>query len=83
MSLRLSINDKKDIYGYKEWAIEGSIPWILDDFEDKMQTVLGIDPLTSINIYRLDCKSVVANEFLDALCCYDMLEYGLDKLRLL
>ena len=56
------------------------MPWIIDDLEDKMQAALGVDPLTSLNISYLDCKSIVANEFLDALCCYDMLDHGIDML---
>ena len=58
------------------------MPWIIDDLEDKMQAALGVDPLTSLVISGLDCKSIVANEFLDALCCYDMPEHGIDMLTL-
>ena len=58
------------------------MPWIIDDLEDKMQSALGVDPLTSLHIERLRSKSLVANEFLDALCCYDMLEYGIEMLTL-
>ena len=38
--------------------------------------------LNSIEIARLYTKSWVANEFLDALCCYDLPEEGLNKLVL-
>ena len=41
-----------------------------------------MDRLSSIYIMGLDCKSWVANEFLDLLTCYDLQESGLDKLRL-
>ena len=58
------------------------MPWIIDDLEDRMQTALGIELLTSLEINHLDCISCVANEFLDALCCYDMPDHGLDKLTL-
>ena len=58
------------------------MPWIIDDLEDKMQTALGDDSLTSLYISNLKCKSLVANEFLDALCCYDMPEHGIDMLTL-
>ena len=58
------------------------MPWIINDLEDKMQAALGVDPLTSLNISSLNCKSIVANEFLDALCCYEMLDHGIDMLTL-
>ena len=58
------------------------MPWIIDDVEDKIQTVLGMDHLTSLNVTSLKCKSWVANEFLDLLCSYDMPEQGLNKLSL-
>lgn len=38
--------------------------------------------LNSLYIIKLDCKSIVANEFLDVLTCYDLQEHGLDKLTL-
>ena len=59
------------------------MPWYIDDVEDKIQTALGMNHLTAIEIGCLDCKSWVANEFLDVLCSYDMPEYGIDKLTLL
>ena len=58
------------------------MPWIVDDVEDKIQTALGVTPLTSIFILNLNCKSWLANEFLDVLTCYDFPENGLDKLIL-
>ena len=57
------------------------MPWIIGDVEDKIQTALGMGHLTSLDIYGLDCKSWVANEFLDVLTCYDLPESGLDKLN--
>ena len=62
--------------------IKGLVPWIIEDFEDKVQTALGMCHLNSLEIARLDTKSWVANEFLDALCCYDLAEEGLNKLVL-
>ena len=56
------------------------MPWLIGDVEDKIQTALGITQLNSLRVQDLRCKSVVANEFLDLLCSYDMPEYGLDKL---
>ena len=72
--LTITINDKSTIWG--------SMPWIIGDVEDKIQAALGVDPLTSLYMCILDCNSTVANEFLDALCSYDMLECGLDKFSL-
>ena len=40
--MRLKVNDKL--------AITGSAPWIIDDIEDKIQSVLGKEELTSISI---------------------------------
>ena len=80
----LNLNDKKDINGYEEleWPLFGSIPWIIDDVEERIQNSLGIEHLSIIYIDYLKCKSWVANEFLDLLTCYDLQEHGLDKLRL-
>ena len=74
LHVHLTINNKK--------AIFGSMPWILGDVEDKIQAALGVEPLTSLKIRYLNCNSWVANEFLDALCSYDMLDCGLDELIL-
>ena len=56
------------------------MPWITNDVEEKIQTSLGMNHLTSLQISGLECKSWVANEFLDILTCYDLPEHGLDKL---
>ena len=58
------------------------MPWIIDDVEDKIQTALGMDHLSSLYINQFDCKSLVANEFLDIICSYDLPEEGLSKLIL-
>ena len=81
LKVNLNINDKKDCFGNPVYFIRGSLPWIIDDVEDKIQTVLGTINLTSLDISELECKSLVANEFLDLLCSYDMNEQGLNKLR--
>ena len=47
LEVRLDINDKI--------AIKGSIPWIIDEVEDKIQTALGMDQLTSISVKDLNC----------------------------
>ena len=70
----LKVNDKQ--------AIFGSMPWFIEDIDEKIQTSLGINQLTSLDIQFLNCKSWVANEFLDELTCYDLPEQGLDKLIL-
>ena len=72
LKVNLKVNDKA--------TISRAIPWIINDVEDKIQTALGMDHLTSLEIRHLNCKSWVANEFLDVLTCYDLPEHGLDKL---
>ena len=48
------------------------MPWIVDDVSDKVECALGMGHLTSIDIKNLNCKSLVANEFLDLMCSYDI-----------
>ena len=76
LNVKLKINDKK------EFALSGNIPWIIEDVEDKIQTALGMQHLTKLNISNLNCKSWVANEFLDMLCSYDIPEQGLEKIAI-
>ena len=76
----LNINDQKDNNGEEVNAIDGSMPWIIDDVSDKFETALGMENLTSLFISSLDCKSWVANEFLDLMCSNDLPEQGLQKL---
>ena len=66
MAVALDVNDKA--------VITATTPWIIDEVEDKIQTALGMDYLTSLRIVGLDAKSWVANEFLDVLTCYDLPE---------
>ena len=80
LSVYLNINDQKNSKGQREWAISGNTPWIINDVEEKIQTALGMDHLNCLLIFSLNCKSWVANEFLDVLTCYDLAEHGLDKL---
>ena len=47
LGVTLKINDKI--------AITGSMPWIIDEVEDKIQTALGMDQLTSISVRELKC----------------------------
>ena len=56
LNVKLNINDKKDINDQHEWAIDGLMPWILDDVEDRIQGIMGTDPLTGIHIESLNCK---------------------------
>ena len=58
------------------------MPWIINDVEEKIQTDLSMGHLNNLIIDGLNCKSWVANEFLDVLTCYDLPEHGLDKLIL-
>ena len=58
------------------------MPWIIGDVEEKIQTALGMGHLNSLDIFNLNCKTLVANEFLEVLTCYDLPEYGLDKIIL-
>ena len=56
------------------------MPWIINDVEEKIQSALGMGHLHSIDIDRLDSKSWIVNELLDALTCFDLPEQGLNKL---
>ena len=51
----LNINDQKKNNGEEIWAVEGSIPWIIDDVDDKVESALGINYLTYLAISRLNC----------------------------
>ena len=55
------------------------MPYIIDEVEERIQTALGINQLSCLEIEGLNAKSWVANEFLDVLTCYDLPEQGLDK----
>ena len=80
--VRLNINDKWEREYYREWTISGSTPWIAEDVSDKVESAPGMEHLTSLHIEYLNCKSWVANEFLDLMCSYDLPEQGLNKLTL-
>ena len=70
----LNINDQKKNNGKEIWAIEGSIPWIIEDVDDKVEIALGMSHLTCLYISKLICESWVANEYLDLMCSYDLPE---------
>ena len=55
-------------------ANSGSMPWIIDEVEERIQSALGMNQLSSLDIQELNATSWVANEFLDLLTCYDMPE---------
>ena len=65
-----------------ECALRGNMPWIIDDVSDKVESALGMNHLTTLDIESLNCKSCVANEFLDFMCSYDLPEQGLEKITL-
>ena len=44
-----------------EEAHSGSMPWVLEEFEEKINKVYKGLPLESLSIWKLDCKSTVAN----------------------
>ena len=72
LGVELKMNEKM--------VIEGSMPWITDDVDDKVEIALGPGHLSSLDISYLECESWVANEFLDLMCGYDLPEQGLEKL---
>ena len=55
------------------------MPWIIDEVEERIQTALGTDIFSSLEISSLRCKSWVANELFDLLTCLDLPDHGLDK----
>ena len=58
LNVLLNLNDKKDSKGPigLECTIFKSTPWIIDEVEEKIQTSLGMDQLSSIYITDFDCK---------------------------
>ena len=82
LKVDLSLKDKQESNEEPEYTISGETPWIIDEVEEKIQTALGMNHLTSLRIDVLEAKSWVANEFLDVLTCYDLPDHGLDKLTL-
>lgn len=83
--------DSRNNTGYTnhfDWAIDRNMAWIVENVEEKISSALGMtaqgpNHLSVLHINRLSCsKPWVANEFLDALACYNNTEYGLDKLTL-
>ena len=41
------------------------MPWILEEVEDKVEKVCEGQPLESLELVGLDCKSHIANQVLD------------------
>ena len=74
LTVKLSINDQKKNNGENIKAIEGQMPWIIDEVDDKIESALGMNHLTCLKIANLYCESWVANEFLDLMCSYDLPE---------
>ena len=71
LSISLNFNDKKckKNGSLLKYDISGSMPWIIDDFEDKVERALGDNQLICLTIDSLRCKSQVVNELLDLLTC--------------
>ena len=57
LNVKLSINDKKDNDNEPAWVLDGSIPWIIEEIESKIEVALGMEKLTSLHIESLNCKS--------------------------
>ena len=51
----LIINDQKENDGEEKWAIEKSMPWIIQDVDEKVERALGTNHLTSLYILDLKC----------------------------
>ena len=61
-------------------AISDFMSYIIEDVEEKIQSALGTNQLSCLEIHEiLHCKPWVLNEFLDLLTCYDIPEQGLDR----
>ena len=45
LDVALNINDKEDSNGFAglEWPIEGNVPWIVYEVEERIETALGND----------------------------------------
>ena len=82
LNVKLCINDKKNNDNEPTWVFDGTIPWIIEEIENKIEVDLGKENLTSLHIESLNCKSYVANEFLEDLCNYNQPEQGLERLIL-
>ena len=74
LEVDLDINEKE--------TISGSVSWIVDEVSEKVENALGLQRLTDLRIVGLNCESLVANEFLGLMCCFDLPEQGLDSLEL-
>ena len=74
LEVQLKVNDAK--------AIDGNMPYIVEDVNEKIDSALTERLVRSIDISRLTGKSWVCNEFLDLLLKREFPEQGLDKLRL-
>ena len=48
------------------------MPFILNEIEEKINKVIKGLPLVSLEIEELDCKSSVANEFLDFMASQEL-----------
>ena len=77
---KIEILDVKIVKVNEKEITSGSTSWIIEEVEDKIQTAIGMNHLSSLEIKELRCKSLIANELLDVLTCYNFPEQGLNKL---
>ena len=62
------------------------MPWVLYQFEDKLNKVYQGQPLENFDIRELDCKSQVVNQFFDYMISQDLSDdsfkyFALSKMR--
>ena len=48
--------------------------WVIDEVSEKIESALGMDHLTSIEVSCITCSSTAANELFDLLCGFDITE---------
>ena len=64
-------------------ALTDSMPWLLDQFEQKINSVYQGQPLESFEIKELDCKSSVVNQFFDFMVSQDLADESFKKLSII
>ena len=55
LEVHLNMNDIKNKKGKENWIIFGSMPWIIEDVDEKVESALGPSQLSSLHILSLDC----------------------------
>ena len=56
------------------------MPWVLHQFEDKLNKVYQGQPLENLELEGLDSKSQVVNQFLDYMVSLDLADNSYKKL---